>query len=78
MPTGGDIPRGEGYMPYVPQDGSLWSESVSIALGVVAGFLVLWLAFVVVLWVTKPDDIGLTGRRATASRPSAVVETIGS
>jgi len=37
----------------------VWPDSVSIALGVVAGVVLLWLALVVVLWSTKPDDVGL-------------------
>src|SRR6185312_12696623 len=37
----------------------MWSEPVSIAVGIVAGVLALWLVLVVVLWFTKPDDIGL-------------------
>jgi uncharacterized membrane protein YkvA (DUF1232 family) len=37
----------------------MWSEWWSIALGMVAGLVLLWLALVVVLWLTKPDDIGL-------------------
>lgn len=37
----------------------MWPDSVSIALGVVAGVVLLWLALVVVLWSTKPDDVGL-------------------
>lgn len=38
----------------------MWSGWWSIALGVAAGLLLLWLALVAVLWMTKPDDIGLT------------------
>src|ERR1700758_5634336 len=37
----------------------MWFEWWSIALGIVAGLVLLWLALVVVLWLTKPDDIGL-------------------
>lgn len=37
----------------------MWPDSVSIVLGVVAGVVLLWLALVVVLWSTKPDDVGL-------------------
>jgi uncharacterized membrane protein YkvA (DUF1232 family) len=37
----------------------MWSDWWSIALGVAAGLVLLWLALVVVLWLAKPDDIGL-------------------
>jgi uncharacterized membrane protein YkvA (DUF1232 family) len=37
----------------------MWSDWWSIALGIVAGLVLLWLALVVVLWLAKPDDIGL-------------------
>lgn len=41
------------------EDEAMWSDWWSIALGIVAGLVLLWLALVVVLWLTKPDDIGL-------------------
>ena len=37
----------------------MWSDWWSIALGIVAGLVLLWLALAVVLWLAKPDDIGL-------------------
>ena len=37
----------------------MWSDWWSIALSIVAGLALLWLALVVVLWLAKPDDIGL-------------------
>lgn len=37
----------------------MWSEAVSVAVGVVAGLLALWLVLVAVLWSARPDDIGL-------------------
>ncbi len=39
----------------------------SIAFGMTAGFVLLWLALVVFLWLAKPDDIGL--REATRLVP---------
>ena len=37
----------------------MWSDWWSIALGIVTGLMLLWLALAVVLWLTKPDGIGL-------------------
>lgn len=37
----------------------MWPEWWSIAIGVVLGLALLWLASVVVLWATKPDDVSL-------------------
>jgi uncharacterized membrane protein YkvA (DUF1232 family) len=37
----------------------VWSEPVSIAVGVVAGLVTLWLVLVAFLWLARPDDIGL-------------------
>ena len=37
----------------------MWSDWWSIALGIVAGLVLLWLTLAVVLWLAKPDDIGL-------------------
>jgi uncharacterized membrane protein YkvA (DUF1232 family) len=45
----------------------MWSEWWSLAFGVIAGLVLLWLALVVVLWLTKPDDIGM--REATRLPP---------
>jgi uncharacterized membrane protein YkvA (DUF1232 family) len=37
----------------------VFSEWWTIALGVVAGLVLLWLALGVVLWLSKPDDLSL-------------------
>ena len=37
----------------------MFSEWWTIALGVVAGLVLLWLALGVVLWLSKPDDLSL-------------------
>jgi uncharacterized membrane protein YkvA (DUF1232 family) len=37
----------------------MWPHWSSIALGMIGGLLLLWLALVGVLWVAKPDDLGL-------------------
>ncbi|PJK19899.1 YkvA family protein [Mycolicibacterium goodii] len=37
----------------------MWPEWWSIAIGGVLGLALLWLALVVVLWATKPDDVSL-------------------
>jgi uncharacterized membrane protein YkvA (DUF1232 family) len=34
----------------------MWSQWWSIPLGVLAGLLLLWLVFAIVLWVAKPDE----------------------
>ena len=37
----------------------MWSDWWTIALGAVAGVLLLWLALVAALWLTKPDEAGI-------------------
>jgi uncharacterized membrane protein YkvA (DUF1232 family) len=37
----------------------VWSDWWSVALGAVAGILLLWLALVAALWLTKPDEAGI-------------------
>jgi len=37
----------------------VWSDWWTIALGAVAGVLLLWLALVAALWLTKPDEAGI-------------------
>jgi len=40
-------------------DAAMWSKWAIVALSVVAGLLLLWVALVVSLWMTKPDGGGL-------------------
>ena len=37
----------------------MWSSWWSIPLSVIAGLVLIWLALVVVLWIGKPDDLGI-------------------
>ena len=37
----------------------MWSSWWSIPLSVIAGMVLIWLALVVVLWIGKPDDLGI-------------------
>jgi uncharacterized membrane protein YkvA (DUF1232 family) len=37
----------------------MWPDWWSIALGMIGGVVLLWLALVGVLWLAKPDDFGL-------------------
>ena len=37
----------------------MWPDWWSIALGMTGGLVLLWLVLVVVLWIAKPDDLGL-------------------
>jgi uncharacterized membrane protein YkvA (DUF1232 family) len=37
----------------------MWSQWWSIPLGILAGLLLLWLVFAIVLWIAKPDEYAI-------------------